>query len=165
MFMKRKLGELVALIKDAIRRKAQEIPGLKESRKGAICISFYPLNKKADYWMGGLGDFDGGFKDIPGYNFAFAIAPGADIIETLYSGSISVEVGQNISQNLGHAGWSSLYTEKFCSIRVYVYGGDYSEDKQCALEAVSVIEKFFGSEKKEFVCKCPELSSKNEELG
>ncbi len=83
----KKYHELVVKIRDAIRKKAQDVPKFKESGNGAIRILAYPLNKEADFWLGGLGYFDSGFKDIPDYEVTFAITPGGSrVIEGVWDG-------------------------------------------------------------------------------
>jgi len=85
MYMKRRYSELVVAIRDAVRLKAQEIPKFKESGNGAIRILAYPCSAKADYWLGGVGDFNS--HDIPDYEHTFAISPGGSrVINGIWDG-------------------------------------------------------------------------------
>ena len=71
---------LVRDIRDAIRKKAQEIPKFRDEGNGCIRILLYPLCKKADDDFGGLSSFYP--HDIADYEFAFAITPGGSRVIT-----------------------------------------------------------------------------------
>ena len=79
--------ELVTQIRDAVRKKAQEVPVFKETGNGAIRILAYPLCQEADEWLGGLSDFsDPEEPDIVDYEHTFAIsAGGSRVIEAFWS--------------------------------------------------------------------------------
>lgn len=80
--------ELVTQIRDAVRKKAQEVPVFKKTGNGAIRILAYPLCKEADEWLGGLSDFsDPENPDIVDYEHTFAIsAGGSRVITGVYDG-------------------------------------------------------------------------------
>ena len=79
--------ELVTQIRDAVRKKAQEIPVFRKTGNGAIRILAYPLCKEADEWLGGLSDFRNPENpDIVDYEHTFAItAGGSRVIEAFWS--------------------------------------------------------------------------------
>lgn len=75
--------ELGANIRDAVRKKAQEIPEFKNKGDGVIRIFAYPASKEADVWLGGLSTFDGSSKpDVACYELSFSITPGGSYIMT-----------------------------------------------------------------------------------
>lgn len=90
-------NKLVIDIRDAVREKAKNVPKFVESGNGAIRILAYPLNKDADKWLGGFGEFNRrfnpnagvgiGYNDIPDYELTFAITPGGSrVIKGVWDG-------------------------------------------------------------------------------
>lgn len=73
--MKNAYSELVKQIRDAVRKKAQEISKFQEGN-GAIRILAFPECEAADTWLGGMGDFSKRPYDIPDYETTFAITSG-----------------------------------------------------------------------------------------
>ena len=84
----RKHLDLVKAIRDAIRKKAQEISKFKQTGNGAIRILFYPLCEEADEWLGGLSSFshsntsEASKNDIVDYEYVFAITKGGSRVIT-----------------------------------------------------------------------------------
>ena len=84
--------DLVKEIRDAVRRKAQDIPKFRNEGNGAIRILAYPMYQEADEWLGGLSEFrkefnpcagtSRGYNDIVDYEYTFAIAPGGSRVMT-----------------------------------------------------------------------------------
>ncbi len=90
-------NELVVSIRDTVREEAKKVPKFVESGNGAIRILAYPLNKDADKWLGGFGEFNRrfnpnagvgiGYNDIPDYELTFAITPGGSrVIKGVWDG-------------------------------------------------------------------------------
>jgi len=83
---------LVKRIRDAVRKKAKDIPKFRDEGNGAIRILAYPGCKEADNWLGGLSDFVNPCDpfaaeskkrdDITDYEHTFAITPGGSRVIT-----------------------------------------------------------------------------------
>ena len=100
----RPYSELVVSIRDAVRKKAQDVPKFKNEGNGAIRILAYPYCEKADKWFGGLSVFGSiyeplvgryipvGYTDIVDYEYTFGITPGGSRVMTGIWGGVEQKV-------------------------------------------------------------------------
>ncbi len=74
--MEEKYLRLVESIRDAVRKRAMDVPKFRKDGNGCIRILLYPCCKEADDQFGGLSKFGTDGNDIADYEYAFAVTPG-----------------------------------------------------------------------------------------
>ncbi|MBR3233326.1 hypothetical protein IKG12_00475 [Candidatus Saccharibacteria bacterium] len=129
--MEQKYEYLLKSIRDAVRKKAQEIP---DFRNGCIRVTSRPCCAEADEWLGGISDWEQ--QDIAEYEHVFTITPRGGYTIVVNYGPPGPEKVNCYSHSALKVAHCSLARKRIGALISGVYLGDHdlTEDNGWAHE-------------------------------